>query len=356
VSSQECNNPALESVGAAFNTNGLDTGITDAANHSTTIAYADAANPLKQTSVTDRNGHVTTYTYDPFGNVLTVTTPRGVTITYTWSYTNFALGRLTSIQEGTKPSATITYYEPSGLVNTMTGPELNNGAGTTTTTFTYDGLGNVLTVVAPGNDAAPTITTTLNYTSDGAYSQSAKIGQPLTVTDNLSHVTHLRCDSQARTTSVTDAIGNETDFSYNLLGQLLTTTSPATGQTGSGNSQTTNAYLYVGGPLTVTTFYDESNTQLRQVTHAYGLEGESLSVSGSTEPVTNTYDALYRVKTLKDGNNNATTYAYNSIGLPSTITMPGSEVTQFTSYDNAGNLLQRGRWQQCHYELCVQRL
>jgi RHS repeat-associated protein len=57
--------------------------------------------------------------------------------------------------------------------------------------------------------------------------------------------------------------------------------------------------------------------------------------------VTNTYDALYRVKTLKDGNNNTTSYSYNNIGLLSSITMPGSEVTQFTSYDNAGNLLQR---------------
>jgi len=35
----------------------------------------------------------------------------------------------------------------------------------------------------------------------------------------------------------------------------------------------------------------------------------------STEPVTKTYDALYRLKTLKDGNNNTTTYAYNNIGL-----------------------------------------
>src|SRR4030095_16664123 len=107
-------------------------------------------------------------------------------------------------------------------------------------TFTYDSLGNVLTVVGPGNDATSTITTTLNYTTDGGYSQSAKIGQPLTVTDNLSHVTHLRYDSQGRTTSVTDAIGNQTHFSYTLLGQLFTTTYPATGQTGSGNSHNTN--------------------------------------------------------------------------------------------------------------------
>jgi RHS repeat-associated protein len=324
-----------------FNTSGLDTGITDAASHSTTIAYTDTANPLKPTSVTDRNGHAITYTYDSFGNVLTMTTPRSLTMTYTWSYINFTLGRLTSIQEGSKPATTITYYEPSGLINTITRPEPNNGAGTATSTYTYDSLGNILTAVAPGNNASTSITTTLGYTTDGAYSQSAKIGQPLTVTDNLSHVTHLRYDSQARTTSVTDALGNETDFTYNLVGQPATTNYPATGQTGSGNSHTTNAYLYVGGPLTSVTSYDESNTQVRQVSRAYGPEGESLSVSGSTEPVTNTYDPLYRVKTLTDANNNTTTYAYNSIGLVSSITMPGSEVTQFTSYDNAGNLLQR---------------
>src|ERR1051325_3533525 len=187
----------------------------------------------------------------------------------------------------------------------------------------------------------PARSTTLNYTTDGGYSQAAKIAQPLTITDNLGHATHVRYDSQGRTLSTTDALGNETDLSYNLIGQRDTTTYPATGQTGSGHSHTTSAYLYVGGPLTTITAFDESNAQVRQVTRTYGLEGELLSVGGSTEPVMNTYDALYRIKTLKDGNNNTTTYAYNNIGLASSITMPGSEVTQFTSYDNAGNLLQR---------------
>ena len=324
-----------------FNTNRLDTGTIDAASHSTTIAYGDTNNQFSPTSVTDRNGNVTSYTYDSFGNVLTATSPRGITTTYTWSYTNFSLGRLTSVQEGTRPAITFTYYEPSGLINTITQPKPNNTTGTITTTYTYDSLGNILTIVAPGNNAATSKTTAMNYTTDNGYSQSAKIGQPLMVTDDLSHTTHLRYDSQGRITSTTDALGNETDYSYNLAGQLLTTTSPATGQTGSGNSSTTNTYLYVGGPRTSTTFYDESNTQVRQISRTYGPEGEALTATGSTEPETYEYDALYRRKTLKDGSNNTTRYAYNNIGKLSSITKPGNQVTQFTSYDNNGNLLQR---------------
>ena len=59
-----------------FNTANLNTGITDAASHSSTVAYADTANQFRPTSITDRNNHATSYTYDSFGNVLTVTSPR----------------------------------------------------------------------------------------------------------------------------------------------------------------------------------------------------------------------------------------------------------------------------------------
>ncbi len=324
-----------------YNANRYDTGGTDANNKSVLLAYTDAQNPGRPTSVTDKNGNVTTYTYDSFGNVLTMTSPRNVTTTYTYNYTAFQLGRLMSAQEGTKPATTISYYEPSGLVQSITAPAPGGGSGTVTNSFTYDSLGNVLTAMTPGNNATTSLTTTYNYTTDGAYTQTAKVGQPLTVTDNLGHVTHLRYDAQGRVTSAIDALGNATDATYNLVGQVDTVTLPATGQTGTGRGRTVNAYLYVGGPLTTSTVYDESNTQARQVTRAYGLEGELLSVAGSTEPVTYTYDALYRLKTLQDGKSNTTTCSYNSVGYVSQVQMPGGETVQFPSYDSAGHLLQR---------------
>ncbi|MBC8135514.1 MAG: hypothetical protein H8F28_06480, partial [Fibrella sp.] len=48
-------------------------------------------------------------------------TPRGLLTTYTYDYSQFPLGRLVSVQEGTKPATTIT-YEASGLVSTVTSP------------------------------------------------------------------------------------------------------------------------------------------------------------------------------------------------------------------------------------------
>ena len=93
----------------------------------------------------------------------------------------------------------------------------------------------------------------------------------------------------------------------------------------------------------------------RQVSTVYGKEGETLSVSGSTEPVSYTYDGLYRLFTLKDGGNHVTSYFYNTYGYLAQVVYPGaqgtpptapltagsSDTVTFNGYDADGNLLSR---------------
>ena len=328
-----------------FDSSQRNTGFTDAAGHSTTIQYLDSSNPRRATDFYDRSSRHTSMTYDGFGNVTSVTTPRSVTTTYTYDYATFSLGRLLSVQEGTKGATTLTYYEPSGLVATVTTPRPTGGTGTVTTTFNYDAtFGEISSTVEPGNNAIASKTTTYEYQTDGTYTQPHRYGQPIKITDQLGHAQHIRYDSFGRTTSYTDASAKQWGFAYNIADQSYQVINPATGTTGTGNSFTQNDYLYPGGPLSQTTAYDEAlptPNAVRQVVYGYGLERETLSVTGSTEESRYVYDAAYRVKTLKDGNLSATQYAYNSIGQVSSITYPGGDSVTFPSYDNDGQLLQR---------------
>ena len=325
-----------------YNESRANTGTIDAQGNQVTIEYNDQANPYRPTRIVDRDGKVTTYTYDEFGNVRTVTDPRGITTTYTYDYTTFPLGRLVSVQEGNKTPTTYTYYEPSGLVQSITSPKPGSLSGeTVTTTYTYDSLGNVLTVTSPGNNATPQMVTVYNYTQDGSYTQPAKVGQPLTVTDNLGNVTHYRYDARGNRTVVIDANGNRTDFTYNIADQLVEVQYPATGQQGSGRARTVSVYQYPGGPLQQVLEYDESGTQIREVAYAYGAEGELLSRAGSTEVVQYVYDAAYRVIGVRDGKDNLTSFTYNTRGDLTQITYPGRDTLRFVSYDSAGRLEQR---------------
>ncbi len=349
--------------------------------------------PYGSFSVVASNGKAgTSFTWDGYGNLLSETSARGTTTTYTYDYSHFALGEMTQAQEGSQAPTAYAYddtdgytdaggFHPCGLLSSVTAPlpGTTGSSQTVTTFYTYDttsqgshGLGNVLTVTTPGNNAASAITTTYNYTSDSGYSQPAALGQPLTVTNNLGKVTHLRYDAQGNATAVKDALGNETDDTYDIRNARLQTILPATGQTGSGHGGSQTTYLYAEpsafataqwpaatlqyGPAAAQTTYDEGNVgAVRQVVSTYGAEGETLSVSGSTEPVRYAYDALYRLKTLTDGGGHTTSYFYNAADYLYQTVYPGAQATPpaaplaagsydtitYPAYDSDGNLLSR---------------
>ena len=285
----------------------------------------------------------TYYTWDQFGNMQTGTTARATTTTDTWSYTNFTLGELTKTQEGSESPTSYTYYEPSGNIHTVVSPLPGTvgSAQTVTTTYNWDALGNLTSIVSPGNNSATTFTTTLRYTTDGTYNQPEALGEPITITDNLGKVSHRRYDARSNQIQAVDEIGYETDWTFNLADQPLTIEFPATGQTGTGHATFGNTYLYAGGPLLNSVAKDESGAQVREITAEYGAEGELLSMSGSTQPITYTFDADYRTASTGDGSNHLTSYQYDLAGYPASITYPDGKSVQFPLYDDNGDCLKR---------------
>jgi len=318
-----------------------DIGIENSNGKASLKDFADPANPMKVTRVVEPDGRATSYQYDKVGNLIAKTSPRGVVTRYMYSYTTSPFGRLLRVQEGTKTPTTYTYYEPSGLPKTVTQARPGSTTGAVVTTrFTYDELGNILTIAAPGNSVAGVKKIVCNYTTDGSYQQTAALGQPLTIADGAGRVWRMRYHADGTVASVKSSAGQSVTFAYNRAGQTTHSVTYDAAQPVAGIIQKlTNTYLYPDGPLVSERVYDGQDVLKRQVQYAYDLEGELLARTGDTEAVTYAYDAAYRVTSLTDGRNQTTSYTYDDYtGQVATVTDPGGIVVQRLQYDPYGNV------------------
>jgi RHS repeat-associated protein len=322
-----------------FDTLGRSKGVIDALGNQTSIDYTDTVNRYLPTSVTDPDNRVTSYAYNGYGNMTSMVNPRGVTTTYTYNYTYEPWGWVTSIQTGTLEATTYSYYT-NGLLQSITMPRPGSATGTVVSSFSLDADGNILSTIGPGNNAGAVNTTNYYYTTDGSYTQPMVVGKPIRIVDSTGKDVHIRYDSLGRVISKWDALGNTETYQYNLAGQRTVTTYPATGQTGAGNGTDVTNYLYVGGPVISSLIYNESGTQIRQLTTQYDALGQVIGVGGNSDPRTYTYDAANRLKTQVDGNGQATTYNYDVAGRISSTVYPGSETTTVNSYSASGQILQ----------------
>jgi len=240
----------------AYNADGQLTKFTDALGHATTLAY-DSEGHLK--SVT---GAISTakysYTYDEVSRIASVTDPAGSTVDFTYD----AADRPT---KATYPDGTTTQLSYTLLDLTKSIDRLNQ-----TTRYTYDA------------DRELTVTTDpLGHTVHQGYNPAGKLNS---ITDANNHTTTFTLDAESRVTGKTFANGTSMSIAYdNSLSRPATVTDAL--------SQTSD-YTY-----------NEDNTTATVSYHA----------TQSTPSVSFTYDPAYpRVTSMTDGVG-TTSYSYNPV-------------------------------------------
>jgi RHS repeat-associated protein len=343
-------------VSYGYNSNGQLTSVTNVDGGVTKYGWAACTSTItctELTSITDPLGRVTKITYDPTSGLVTqqtapgggvwkyayttgtsgaitqtiVTDPDGDQSATTFGSDGYQTANTTGYGTSLAETTTSTYSPGTGLLASTTDP-LGR-----TTTYTYDALGNPLTVTELAGTSSAATTT---YTYEPTYNRLASITDPLghkttmtytasteTITDPLGHVTVIDYNDRGQATSVTDALGNTTYYSY-LYGDLVAIANPL------GNVSSTY-YDSVGRPEEVGD--PDGNTS----TYSYDAAGNKLTSTDSLGNTTTfTYDGDNELTSYTDANGEKTSYTYNSLGNILSETDPLGKTAKW-AYDADGN-------------------
>ena len=284
------------------------------------------------TRITRPNGAVVTMTYDAKGNLLTSTDPVGATRTFTYEP---AFNQVKTIRDP-KGSVTTINYDVKGNPTEII-DALNNRAqmtynsrglllsviaavGTpvqTTTSFTYDSRGNLLTATNPKGDV-----TALAY--DGS-------GNVITSTDAENRVTQFTYDPRNRLVTVLDADLKTTQYGYDPKGNL-SQVRDAKNQITTFTYDGLDRLISATNPLGLTeTFVYDGNGNLTSTTNRNG------------QTIAFNYDALNRLTnktrppTSIEAGDQVTTYSYDSVGNLLSVVNPTIGVVN--QYDAANRLI-----------------
>jgi RHS repeat-associated protein len=285
----------------------------------TTWTYGQNGQPL--TMVTpDGNApggtpanYTTQYGYDNGGDLTTVTSPPTLVQSYanqagstaqpvaTYAYDTF--GDKTAAADPDLNVTTYAYANEDGQVTSVTQPSYTQpGTGTTiipTTTYAYDGDGNVVSVTDPRGDTA-----SASYNALGEVTAVTLPGDPST------------CPGVAPVSWT---------YTYDADGEQLSATDPACGIT----SQT---YDYFANRATTT------NALVKTRNYSYDFLGDQVSaVTPDGVVTTSGYDHLGELASVTDGAGNTSSFEYGYAGQPTYAFSPDGGFTQY-GYDQAGNL------------------
>lgn len=197
---------------------------------------------------------------------------------------------------------------------------------TQATSYEYNAQGNLTKVTDPlGRE------TEFVYASNGIDLTEVKQKTGASTTETLQTITYDSSWPHLPAT-VTDGAGNTTEYAYNSLGQIVTSTN-ALGE--------------------VMTYTYETNSSNNGYNKLLTITGD---VPGGN--VTMTYDTFDRVKTVTDSEGRALTYDYDDLDRVTKITYPDTSYEQFVYEDHSLTATRdrAGRWTRHHYDALNQRV
>ena len=226
-------------------------------------------------------------------------------------------------------------------------------AGVGTTSYLYDGFGQLDTVTAPTgietkytSDSINRVTSIRYSSPDGSPGAEATFSwHPdcpscvLSSTDRAGRTYGFTYDDQRRPKTRTAPSGAVTTFEYDSLDRPVTIhVDPAE----DGATRRTTTFLYNRFDQVLTTTHADHTTEAPRVaTNVYSLQGLLTSETGpGTFPLTYGYDENGRRTTMLDANGALTQWNYDDRGRPTRKTYDDGSFVEY-GYDSANNLTSR---------------
>ena len=338
----------------AYDANGRPLAIVDANGLDTLLTY----HPRGWLASRATGGELTTYAYDSVGQLAAVTLPDGSTLAYAYD----AAHRLIEIADGIGNSILHTLdavgnriredvYGDAGhlartrgrVFNALSRLAYDVGAQAQTTTYSYDGVGNLLTTTDP-----------LTHQTSSRYDALNRL---LQVTDPAGGVTRYAYDPAGNLSQVTDPRGLATRYTYDGLGNMVQQVSPDTGTATHTYDAAGNLVSKVDARGVVASYtYDALNRVIEvgyssagspSEIHSFDYDGRAIGapnaagrLTGLTDPVATTrwtYTRQGRVasKSQQAGSLTQTVrYAYDAAGQRAGITTPSGQTLGYSYRNN----------------------